>query len=294
MDMIYWDHYYNAILALNFLVVIGLFTSLRLFSGVIAHIHASDELLCKDNPAFGISLASTTLAVTIVLSGLVYGRPDNTIFHTVAAVAVFGVLGIGLMALTRIIFDRVTLRDVSLRDEIVGGNVAVAIADAANILAAAIIIRALMVWTTPDSVDGAIALLGGYAVSQVILTVVTWISIKIFRPGSNGTGLQDYLKQDNRALALRFAGKKIGTAFAIAMAAQIVVYEVYDIAPLLAAWFVVSIIAVAVWRILCLIAEKIILFRVDVQSEVLDQRNIAIGALQAAIYISLGILMSSL
>ena len=294
MDMIYWDHYYNAILALNFLVVIGLFTSLRLFSGVIAHIHASDELLRKDNPAFGISLASTTLAVTIVLSGLIYGAPENSMAHTVLAVAAFGILGIGLMALTRIIFDRVTLREVSIRDEIVDGNVAVAIADSANILAAAIIIRALMVWTTPDSAEGAVALLGGYVVSQIILTVVTWIGIKFFRSGANGASLQEAFKQDNRALALRFAGKKIGTAFAIAMAAQIVVYEVYDIFPLLAAWFVVSVIAVVVWRILCLIAEKIILFRADAHSEVLDQRNIAVGALQAAIYISLGILMSSL
>ncbi|MBU0858550.1 MAG: hypothetical protein KJ667_01310, partial [Alphaproteobacteria bacterium] len=75
MDIIYWDHYYNPIILLNLLIVIGLFTALRLFSGTIAHIKASDELLKKDNPAFGISLAATTFAVAVVLAGTVYGSP---------------------------------------------------------------------------------------------------------------------------------------------------------------------------------------------------------------------------
>lgn len=125
MDMIYWDHYYNTILLLNFLVVIGLFTSLRLFSGMIAHINASDELLRQDTPAFGMSLAGATFAITIMLSGVIYGSPENGVLHAVIAVGLFGVLDIGLMALTRPILAKVTLPDISLRAEIVKGNIAV-------------------------------------------------------------------------------------------------------------------------------------------------------------------------
>jgi uncharacterized membrane protein YjfL (UPF0719 family) len=294
MDMIYWDHYYNAILLLNLFIVIGLFTSLRLFSGMIAHIDASDELLRKDNPAFGISLAGATFAITIMLSGAIYGSPENGVLHAAIAVGIFGVLGIGLMALTRIIFARVTLSDISLRDEIVKGNKAVAIADAGNVLAAAIIIRMVMIWVDVNSVEGIMALLGGYAVSQVILTSMTLIRIKIFGLVNKGNGLSDELKKGNVALALRFAGRKIGTAFAIATAAHIVVYEEYDVAPILAAWFLASIAVILVWKILCFVAERIILFRVDVNQEVLEQRNIAVGALQAVIYISLGLLLSAL
>ena len=36
MDLIYWDDYYNAVLLVNLLLVIGLFTGLRLFSGAMA------------------------------------------------------------------------------------------------------------------------------------------------------------------------------------------------------------------------------------------------------------------
>jgi uncharacterized membrane protein YjfL (UPF0719 family) len=294
MDMIYWDHYYNSILFLNLAIVIGLFTSLRLFFGVISQMNASDELLRKDNPAFGISLAGATFAVTIMLSGTIYGSPGSEALASVAVVGVFGITGIALLALTRVIFDKVALPAISLRDEIFNGNKAVAIADAGNLLAVAIIIRAVMIWVTVSSIEGIIALLGGYAVSQLILTSMTFLRMKVFGIINKGNLLQDELKKGNIALALRFAGRKIGTAFAIAMAAKIVVYEEYEVVPILLAWFLTSILIILIWEVLCFIAERIILFRVDADQEVIEQKNIAVGALQAVIYVSLGLLISSL
>lgn len=294
MDMVYWDHYYNQIILLNLLIVILLFTSLRFFSGAIAHINASDELLKKDNPAFGISLAGATFAVTIMLSGTIYGSPENDALYAILAVGIFGILGIAMMALTRLIFDKITLPAVHLRDEIVKGNIAVAIADAGNVLAAAIIIRAVMVWVTVTSLEGALALVGGYAASQIILTAMTLIKRKMFEIVHKGTNLQQELQNANAAVALRFAGKKIGTAFAIATAVRIVAYDEYNIVPILGAWFGASMIAVLSWAILCFIAQKMVLFRIDTAHEVVGQRNVAVGALQAVIYISIGLLISSL
>jgi len=51
---------------------------------------------------------------------------------------------------------------------------------------------------------------------------------------------------------------------------------------------------VIVWEILCFAAEQIILWRVDTRSEVQEQKNIAIGAVQAVIYIAMGLLISSI
>ncbi len=294
MDMIYWDHYYNVILLSNLLIVIALFTALRFFSGIIAHIDAADELLKKDNPAFGISLAGATFAVTIMLSGTIYGSPENDMAYSVISVGLFGLFGIALMALTRIIFGKITLSEISLRDEIVKGNKAVAIADAGNVLAAAIIIRAAMIWVTVTSIEGVIALLGAYAVSQIILTSMTIVRMKLFGTIHKGGCLQEELKKGNIALALRFAGQKIGMAFALATAAQIIVYEEYDIFPMLGAWILASLIVVAIWKILSAIAEQAILFKVDVNKEVIEQKNMAVGALQAVIYISMGLLISQL
>lgn len=294
MEIIYWDHYYNLIILLNLAIVIVLFTSLRLFSGTIAHINASNELLKKDNPAFGISLAATTFAVTIMLTGTIYGSPEVDARYAILAVGLFGVMGIALMAVTRLIFDKITLPAVSLRDEIVRGNVAVAIADAGNVLAAAVILRTVLIWVIGFDMGSIIALLGGYVVSQFILTVVTLLKRQGFKVLHKGYDLQEELKKGNIALALRFAGQKVGAAFAIATAAHIVVYEQYDILSILVAWFVASLAAVLIWKIFCLAGERIILWRVDRVSEVLEQRNVAVGALQAVIYISMGMLISSL
>lgn len=293
MDMIYWDHYYNATLLINLLIITGLFASLRLFSGTIAHINASDELLRKDNPAFGISLAGATLGVTIMLSGVMYGDPEGTRTEAVAVLTLFGILGISLMAITRVIFDKITLSDISLRDEIVNGNMAVAIADAGNVLATAIIIRAIMIWVPMNTMGGLTAILGSFVVSQVILTAMTLLRMKVFGFINKDSELQNELKNDNVALALRFSGQKIGTAFAIATAARIVIYEEYEILSILAVWFLASIAVILIWKALCFIAHRIILFRVNINQEVLEQRNVAVGALQAVIYISLGLLIST-
>ncbi|MBI2233500.1 MAG: hypothetical protein HYU57_00500 [Micavibrio aeruginosavorus] len=266
MEYIYWDHYYNAVLLVNLLVVVGIFTSLRLFSGTIAHINASDELLKKDNPAFGISLAGATLAITVMLSGTVYGSMDLDLFHSLINIVIYGLLGIMLMAVTRIIFNKVTLADVPIRDDIVQGN----------------------------KVEGFLALLIGYAISQVILTGATLINLRVFARFHPGSRIQDELKKGNMALALRVSGQKIGTAFALATAAQVVIYEEYDFAPMFLAWFAASIVAIVILKIICRVAERVILFRINLNDEVIRQQNIALGAFQAAIYVSLGYLLSTL
>lgn len=292
--LIYWDHYYNLVILTNLLLVIVLFTSLRLFSGKIAHINASHELLKKDNPAFGISLAGATMAVTIMLSGTIYGSPEQPLIQGLAFNALFGVIGITLMAVTRIIFDKLTLPDIHLRDEIAAGNKAVAIADAGNVLAAAIILRAVMIWVTANSVEGIIVILAGFVVSQAILVGMSLLKIKMLESKNTAHKLQDELRNGNIALALRFSGHKIGTAFAIATAAQIVVYEEFNIMTILAAWLAASILVIVIWKALCWFAHNVVLFRAEADDEVLSQRNIAVGALQAVIYISLGYLISQL
>lgn len=290
-DLVYWDHSYNAVLLLNLAIIIGLFASLRLFSGTISHINASDELLKKDNPAFGLSLAGVTLAVTIMLSGTIYGDFEDTLLGSAVAVGLYGIIGIILMAVTRLIFDKVALPHISLRDEIVKGNMAVAIADTANVLAAAIIIRAVMVWIASNTLEALLTLLALYAVSQVILTGVTFLRLKTFKATHAGRSIEDELKNGNTALALSFAGGKIMTALAIAVASQLVVYELYAILPVITAWAVVSIIFIVLLKFMSLIAERLILFQVNITQEILEQRNVAVGALQAVIYIAMGILV---
>lgn len=294
MDLVYWDHSYNSTLLVNLGIVIALFASIRLFSGAIAHIDSSDELLNKDNPAFGISLAGVIFAVTMLIGGTMYGDPREDLMESSAFLLAFGILGITLMAFTRVIFDKIALPDISLRDEIKKGNMAVAIADTGNVLATAIIISAIMIWVTDNSFEGLMALLMGYGISQFILTGATYLRRKIFSFIYTGRSIQEELKDGNVALAIAFAGRKIGTAFAISMAAQIVVYEIYDIKTIFLPWIAVCIAFILIVQVLSFIAEWVILFKVNTAAEILDDRNIAVGAIQAVIYASIAILISDL
>ena len=294
MEAIYWDHYYNHILLLNLLIAIGLFGAIRIFSGAIAHINASYELLSKDNPAFGVSLAATTFAVTIMLSGTIYGSPEVNADYAVVSVGVFGIVGIILMALTRIIFDKIALPDVSLRNEIVKGNMAVGIADAGNVLAAGVIVHAVMVWVIGFGLKDIMPLLAAYGISQMLLTTMTLIKRQLFKRTHKGFDLQEELQKNNIALALRFAGRKIGVAFALATAANMVVYDYYNVFTILKAWFIASLAIILAWGMICFFTERIILWGVNTRKEILEQKNIAVGSLQAVIFISIGLLIYSL
>lgn len=294
MEFFYWDNSINDIVIVNLLIVIALFTCIRLFSGTIAHVNASTEILKKDNAAFGISLAGVTFAVGIMLSGALYGNYAGDLLTSAAYVAGFGVLGIALMALTRLIFDKITLPKISLRDEISKGNIAVAIADTSNVIAAAIIIRSLMMWVTDNALHDVITLLVAFAISQLILTSTTYLGRRAFRLIHDGRRTQEELKAGNVALALSFGGRKIATAFAITIASNFDFFEVYDFKMIFLPWLVIAVTAVIVLKIIAYIAERIVLFNVATMREILDDKNIAVGAIQAAIYMSMGLLISGL
>lgn len=294
VDLFYWDSSYNSILLVDLAICIALFTSLRLFSGAISHINAWDELVNKDNPAFGISLAGVAFAVTLVLIGAIYGKPTQNIEDSAMAVGLYGILGIILMAVTRLIFDKIALPKISIRDEIARKNIAAGIIDAGNVIATAIIIQAVTMWIEVNTVEGITSLLTGYAVSQVLLTLATFARVKFFSFHNKGLSIQDVFRQGNTALALAFAGRRIGTAFAITAAANIMVYEIYEVKQMLLAWAGISLIMMGLLAILSFIADKVILFRINIDHELIHQRNIAVGALQCVIYISLGMLLAQL
>jgi uncharacterized membrane protein YjfL (UPF0719 family) len=293
-DLVYWDNSYNIILLLNLAIAIAIFTSVRFVSGFISHIDTSKELFKKDNPAFGISLAGVVFAITIVLTGAVYGDPIYTLEDSVISVGLYGALGLVLMAITRLIFDKIAIPKIVIRDEIVNGNIAAAIIDAGNVVATAIVIRTMMIWVEANTVEGITAVLSGFLISQILLTATTYLRTHRLKKLNDGKPIQDEIRSGNTAVALRFAGRKIGTAFAITAASNMLVFENYDIQYLLMAWAVVSVVMIMILSLLSFVANKIILAKVDIDDEIINQRNAALGIVQCVIYIALGLLLSEL
>ena len=294
VDIIIWDNSYNLPLLVNLAVIIALFTSLRFFSGAIAHISASEELLKKDNSAFGLSLAGTTFAVTIMLSGTIYGDPEANMIEGALTIGLFGVLGIIFMAITRLIFDKVALPEISLRDEIVKGNMAVSVIDTANVIASALIIRMVMVWIPYTDLSSLIILIGTFCLSQIMLTMATLARIHLFTFRHAPRKVENELQSGNIAFSLSFAGRIIGTALAISAASQLVSYEDSGYQSMVVGWVIASFIMMIALKALSAISERVILFKVKFSKELLEEQNIAVGAVRAMIYISLGYLLAEL
>ena len=214
-----------AMLGLGVLIVFVILFSVRVLYGRLAGVDTTDELASKDNFAFGISLAGATLGIAIMLTGVAQGEYSATLIEELSVLVVYAVLGLILMGLTRLIFDKVSIPAFSVGDEIRGGNTAIAIVELGNVLATAVMVRAVMQWSDGSLAAAVLAVICGWVVSQVILTATTYYRVLLFRSRNAGKRFADEVKAGNIALALRFAGFQLGVALAVTAASQIVVYD---------------------------------------------------------------------
>lgn len=287
------DSYYALILAVDLIVAMVLLVGIKYLSGVISGVNATDELAEKDNPAFGISVAGVCFGVTIMLTGVMQGEASASLVSELVLVAGYGVLGIALMSATRFIFDRISMPGFSISASIKEGNIAAGILDAGNVIATAIIIRSIMIWLDAESYSGMLMVIGGYLVSQMILSIASYYRLKLFSR-HHGKSMQNEFKEGNIAAAWRFSGFRVGVALAITATAGVVPYNTDQLGLVALTWVLVALIMMALLSILSYVIEKVVLAGIDTRDEVDVQGNIAIGVIQCAFTIGLGILIAAL
>lgn len=280
------------ILLLNLMVAMVLLIGVKYISALVANVCAKDELSEKDNAAFGISLAGTVLALTIMITGVMSGESSGDLTWEVTLLASYGALGIVLMTLSRLVFDRISMPAFSVKELILKGNIAVAVIDAGNMVASAIIIRAVMVWIETDEMIGLAYLAVGYVLSQIVMICAAHYRKVLFRQ-RHGKSMQEYLEQGNVAIAWRFIGFKIGVALAITAAAALVPHTGIYI-QMIVTWISVAIIMLVLVAILAFVIDKVLLIHIDTRDEVDNQGNIAIGVIQFVCTISVGIIIAVL
>ncbi|MCY4549791.1 MAG: DUF350 domain-containing protein [Defluviicoccus sp.] len=284
-----------AMLALGLAIVFAVLLSVRMLYGAAAGLDTTSELADKDNFAFGIGLAGMTLGVAIMLGGVAEGDFAASVEEEASALVVYAVLGLALMWLTRLIFDRVSIPAFSVKAEIRNGNVPIAIVEAGNVLATAVMVRAVIQWSEGSLAAALVAVVAGYVVTQVILTGTTWYRVWLFARRNAGKRFQDVVQDGNTALALRFAGFQMGVALAVTAAAQLVEYDPGG-DPIVQAliWGACSVILAAILIVLSLLAERFVLRRIDVSEEVDRQRNIGVALTEVAVYAGIGLLFNGL
>jgi len=277
--------------AIDFVMLMGFMATLRLLAASIAGISLQELLARQDNFAAGIALAGAIIAVAVLMMGVVSGDAGATYVEEITLMGSYGIAAMVFMGLTRKIFDKIGLRQISIHDEIMAGNVAAGVVDAFNLIATAIIIRAAMSWVDGSTFLGLAIVVGIFLISQIILIVATLYRNAVFnhRHKDKGKTLQGEIKNGNTALAIRFSGYRLGVALAVTATSGLVVYDPDLLAFSVLAWVLMAIVIFVSQTFLSIILRHILLPKINVAEEVGEQGNIAIGSIEAAIYIGIGL-----
>ncbi len=284
--------YLITVLLLNVAAGAALLVSVRFFVGLATNVNSIEELAERDNPAFGITLAGTLLGVGIIGTGVLSGDPAATLTREILILLGYGLAGLAAIMVSRQIFDRISLPALRIHDELRRANVAVALTDAGNAMATALIVRGVINWVSGDDMTVAVIAFLGFLVSQVVLSLVSYYRITSYNR-AHDESFQKALQDGNTALALRFGGFQIGAAMAITSALHLVPYDPAEPVFVLIYWLVLCAVLLVLLFGLGWIAGRLLLGSVDTRQEVDKERNVAIAVIQAAILIAIGFALSA-
>ena len=282
------------ILAIDVAIAILLLTAMRFVSGLSAKVNTTDELAKEDNFAFGISVAGSVAALGIVMTGAITG--ESAASYEMEAIGMFsyGLFGLILIKLGRIIHDRFALHQLDKIAEIKKRNITVGLVDAASVIATAIVIRAVLIWVDGLNIYTFIAITSGFIVSQVILVLVTRIREIHYKRNNQHDSMQEAFVDGQIALALRYSGQIISTSLAVTAASYFLIYSPETIVENLLGWLVFGLIMTVLVSLLTTIAKRIVLWGIDMTEEVDQQHNVGVASIEMAISISIALILTAL
>ncbi len=281
-------------LIIDVTIAIILLGAMRFISGLSANVNTTDELSKEDNFAFGISVAGSIAALGIVLTGAITGENAESYLMEAIGMSAYGIFGLILIKIGRIIHDRVALQKLDKTAQIKAKNLTVGIVDAAGVIATAIVIRAVLLWVHGLTVSTFIAIISGFLVAQTMLVIVTRIKERQYAKYNQDDCLQEAFENGQVALALRYAGQVISTALAITAASHFFTYSPETLVNNLLGWLLFGLVMTLLVALLTNIAKRIVLFGINLVEEVDQQHNIGVAAVEMAISIAIALILTAL
>tara|TARA_B100000700_G_scaffold331722_1_gene467554 strand:- start:33598 stop:34515 length:918 start_codon:yes stop_codon:yes gene_type:complete len=271
---------------INMLATLLLLIVFKYMIGIYSDVKMNEELAHKDNPAYGLITACSFLSFFLIMSAASTGEGVLSFAKEMGVVLGYGVAGMLMVLVSKVIFDKISLSKFCVREELSKRNMAVAIADGSNLVATSLIVFAYMSWVKSSSLTTISVVLFGWVLSQVLLSVLTWFRTAIFR-AENGISLSESLQKNNIAVAIRFAGYRI----AIALAPLITIghYPYEDGWGFILAFeiFLTTILLAVIYLVGTFIAKKVIFNGVSFRSEINDQQNTGMAYIEFAFVLGL-------
>ncbi|QBF82344.1 DUF350 domain-containing protein [Shewanella maritima] len=282
------------ILGIDLAIAIVLLTLMRFLQGWSAKVSSREELSERDNFAFGISTAGAVAALGIVLTGAITGEAATS--YTVEAIGMtaYGLFGLILIKLGRYLHDKIALNEFAKNEQILKGNVSVALVDAAAAVATAIIIRAVLLWAEDLTLDTFVAIFAAFIISQLMMVLLTRYRENQYAKRNQGASMQQALMQGQTALAIRHSGYMIAMALSFNAASHFIYYEPTAYLHNIGGWLIFSIIMLVLLSIIIAIVKKLVLVGIDIADEVEKQHNIGTAAVEMAISIAVALILTAL
>ncbi len=282
------------IVALDLAVAVAAICALRYGSGVLFGVDSRDELAERDNLAFGVALAGGALAVALILAAAAAGDPAITLWEELGVVVAYAVVGLVLLKLGVLVNDWIVFHHFSIREAVGGQNAAAGTAQAANLVAIGVLINGAIGWADGGLVQGLAAVVVVFLLSQLVVLAVTRMRAAIYARRHDGQRWQDAIAGGNTALGVRYAGHLVGASLAASSAGGMVSFVPgWDAVALVgyAWWLVWAIVLAAALLLLSMLAQRAVLRGIDVVEEVDNQRNVGVAAIEAAIFLGIGLVI---
>ena len=283
------------IIALDLAVAAVAICVLRYGAGLLFGVDTKDELAEKDTFAFGITLAGGVAAVALILAGAGSGEAAIEWSAELGSVVLYAVLGLVLLKLGILINDAIIFHRFSIRQALGEKNIAAGTVQAANLLAIGVLIHGAIGWAEGVSWQSLLSVAIIFFLSQIVLLGVTRLRSAIYARRHDGARLQLAIEGGNAALAIRYAGHLLGTALAASSASSMVGYlpgDALEFTILYGTWLAWAVVLAVVLSVLSIIAQRVVLLGIDMVEEVDNQQNIGVAAIEAAIFIGFGLVIT--
>jgi len=253
------------------------------------------ELSEKDNPAFGVNLMGYIIGLILLVTGAA-STGTGEIAHPVD-IGVFGVLGVALLRLGAVIADRWILPSFSVWKEITEDrNMGTGFVTAGIFIATGSILKGSLTGESSGILMGMATTVEYFIFSQIILVATALIYTRFIRyrhdDGSRPSVLQELRDYDNPAVGLSFAGFLVGASLVVSASIDgNDILSLSDLGHVAATLLFSSVLGIG--SMLCIrpFIDKAVLPYASVNNEVGQQKNVAIGGVNAVFYIGLGLIL---
>lgn len=279
-----WD-----LIGINVLLVTIFLCLFKHKIGWLSGVSVREEVAEKDNPAFGIALGSLFLGFLIIMSAATTGDDVVSYKKEFLLMTTYGLSGMIMLTLSKLLFDKISLLNFEMPEELRKRNISAAIIDGSNVIATALIIFAYMGWVKGTSLTTVLVVAYGWLISQIVLTVFNKIKESIFKSTVH-SNFVEAIKADNKAVAIRYSFYKLSVAIAPLVAVS---HYKFDVS--IAYWqateiFLTTILLSTIYLTLPSLLKKIIIPNVDFRDEINNQQNIGLAFIEGCIVLGLAIL----